>query len=132
MGKISWAQTNTFVNNKITEIKTILGTLQGDWLKFFLALGIVENSGSYNDSSLPYVGKYQVGEEILSDLDFFRRDGRWLGIYDLISLGDGTNPRSKIAQEIIVLKEFSGLNSPAASKYLQVRGEINKLNNKLI
>ena len=47
MGTINWTQTNNFINKKTTEIKTKLGTLEGDWRQFFKALGIAENSGSY-------------------------------------------------------------------------------------
>lgn len=125
MGGINWNKT---INEFIPRVKRYADSqwdgLGGDSLEFFKVLGHAENSGSYVDPYPDYVGKYQVGIKILEEQDFFRRDGKCLGITDMASLGLGTTAKSQIAQEMVALREFSGIGAKYGSRLTMVKNTI--------
>ena len=113
MGQINYNKNNEFLDR----IGEIAGMADGGWQGYLDAIIQLESTGNYNaNNGVDFHGAYQFGQGVLDESGFVQRFGSEFNVHSLQDLQN--NPA---AQEALALMEFSGINSPAASRFTMVK-----------
>ena len=115
----SWAEGQTMA--------ILAGNVTGaGWTAFLQALGYAESTGTYGKKAKgnSFLGMYQIGSDLLTDLNFFHGLGG-----QLLSVGDqAAFLKNPLAQDLAAIMEFSGTpnwGGQFASKYTAVVAALN-------